>query len=497
MKGTEGVVVGKGQRPVVLPLRYANRHGLIAGATGTGKTVTMQVMAEGLVRLGVPVVLSDVKGDLTGMAFPGRPHPEVERRVRHVGLSDFRFEGVPVVPWDVLGEEGHPLRATISDLGPLLLARLLNLNATQTGVLEVAFALADDEGLLILDLKDLRALLQYMADQRKRLQETYGMLHPSTLAAIQRRLLTLEREGGDRFFGEPALDIRDWLNPAEEGRAPVHLLVARRLLEQPRLYATFLLWLLSELFEELPEVGDTERPTLVFFFDEAHLLFDGAPRALVEKVEQVVKLIRSRGVGLFFVTQNPLDLPEGVLAQLGNRVQHALRAYTPRERRAVRAAARSFRENPDLDPEEAITQLAVGEALVSFLEEGGVPGRVERALIAPPRSRIGPATLEEWQTVRARSPFRGVYDTPVDRVSAYERLQARAARAVVAPSSRTTYPRTRSQRRKPPSRRRPKRSGRRRQSVGETLIKSVAREIGRSLGRSIMRGILGSILRGR
>jgi DNA helicase HerA-like ATPase len=491
-----GILVGKGQRPVVLDLRYANRHGLIAGATGTGKTVSMQVMAEGFARQGIPVVLSDVKGDLTGMAFPGRPHPEVDRRVQHVGIQDFRFEGVPVVPWDVLGEEGHPLRATVSDLGPLLLARLLDLNATQTSVLEVAFALADDEGLLLLDLKDLRALLQYMGDQRRRLQETYGMLHPSTLAALQRRLLNLEREGGDRFFGEPALDIQDWLKPLPGGQAPVHLLVARRLLEQPRLYATFLLWLLSELFEELPEAGDTERPRMVFFFDEAHLLFDGAPRALVEKVEQVVKLIRSRGVGLFFVTQNPLDLPEGVLAQLGNRVQHALRAYTPRERRAVRAAARSFRENPAMDTEAVITQLAVGEALVSFLEEGGVPGVVERALIAPPRSRIGAATPEEWNRVLARSPFRGVYDTPVDRVSAYERLQMRATRTSTRIPERTP-------RRSPAPRRRSRRastrrsSRRRRQSAGEAFLKSMLRGVGYTLGRRIVRGILGSILRGR
>ena len=490
-----GILMGKGERPVVLDLRYANRHGLIAGATGTGKTVSMQVMAEGFSRVGVPVVLSDFKGDLTGMAFPGRPHPEVDRRVQHIGIQEFRFEGLPVVPWDVLGQEGHPLRATLSDLGPLLLARLLDLNDTQTGVLEVAFALADDRGLLLLDLKDLRALLQYMADQRKALQADYGLIHPASIAAIQRRLLPLEREGGDRFFGEPALDIRDWLKPLPEGRAPVHLLVARQLMERPKIYATFLLWLLSELFEELPEVGDVERPKLVFFFDEAHLLFDGAPRALVEKVEQVVKLIRSRGVGLFFVTQNPLDLPEEVLAQLGNRVQHALRAYTPRERRAVRAAARSFRENPAMDTEKVITQLAVGEALVSFLEEEGIPGVVERALIAPPRSRIGAATPEEWKAVLARSPFRGVYDTPVDRVSAYERLQMRAARTPSLIPERTP-------RRSPAPRRRsrrtsPHRSSRRRQSAGEAFVKSMMRGVGYALGRRIVRGILGSILRGR
>lgn len=485
----EGILLGKNGRQVRLNLRYANRHGLITGATGTGKTVTMQVLAEGFSRAGVPVVMSDVKGDLTGMAFPGKPHPEVEERVRHIGIQDFCFEGNSVIYWDVLGEDGHPVRATLTDMGPLLLPRLLDLNDTQTGVLEIAFAFADDEGLLLLDLKDLRALLAYMVEEREALEATYGLIHPSSVAAIQRRLLGLERAGGDRFFGEPALDIRDWLGVLPDGRGPIHLLVARRLLENPRAYGAFLLWLLSELFEELPEVGDTDRPRLVFFFDEAHLLFKDAPRVLVEKVVQVVKLVRSRGVGLFFVTQHPQDLPEEVLAQLGNRVQHALRAYTPKERQAVRAAARAFRDNPDLpDLEEVITQLGVGEALVSFLEEGGVPGRVERVLVAPPRSRIGPATPEEMKDVLRKSPFRGKYDTPVDRESAYERLQARVRRTppVERVSSRPTAQR-------PPLRRQPRR--RRRQSVGEVFLKSVARSFGYSLGRTIVRGILGTLSR--
>lgn len=491
---SSGILIGKNGKQVFLDLRYANRHGLITGATGTGKTVTMQVLAEGFSRAGVPVVMSDVKGDLTGMAFPGRPHPEVDRRVQHIGIQDFGFEGYPVIYWDVLGEEGHPVRATLTDMGPLLLARLLDLNDTQSAVLEVAFALADDEGLLLLDLKDLRALLTFMAEERKTLQDTYGLIHPSSVAAIQRRLLALERAGGDRFFGEPALDIRDWLKVLPDGRGPIHLLVARSLLENPRVYGAFLLWLLSELFEELPEVGDTDRPRLVFFFDEAHLLFKDMPKVLLEKVIQVVKLVRSRGVGLFFVTQHPLDLPEEVLAQLGNRVQHALRAYTPKERKAVRAAAQAFRENPDLpDLEETITQLGVGEALVSFLEEGGVPGVVERVLISPPRSRIGPATPDEMAAVLRKSPFRGTYDTPVDRESAFERLQERARRTSpvkAKPPRRMTRPPV-SSRRRGSSRSR----GRKRQSAGEAFLKSVARSIGYSLGRTIVRGILGSLSR--
>lgn len=424
--GTGKLLIGKGEVPVWLHLPLANRHGLIAGATGTGKTVTLQMLAEGFARAGVPVFCADVKGDLSGLARPGAPNPKIEARAAELGLADFAYEAAPVVFWDLFGEAGHPVRATVAEMGPLLLARLLELNDTQEGVLNIAFKLADDEGLLLLDFNDLTALLRFVAEQADSLTTTYGNVSKATIGAIQRRLLTLEQQGAEHFFGEPALDLDDLMLTAPDGRGAVNILMADRLIHKPRLYATFLLWLLSELFEELPEAGDLDQPKLVFFFDEAHLLFKDAPKALVEKVEQVVRLIRSKGVGVYFVTQNPADLPPAVLSQLGNRVQHALRAFTPLEQKGVRAAAETFRPNPKFKTEDAITALGVGEALVSTLEPDGVPGIVQRVRIGPPRSRIGPLTQEERREIIAASPLFGRYDQRLDRESAYEILEGRA-----------------------------------------------------------------------
>ncbi|TDG06948.1 DUF853 family protein, partial [Paracraurococcus ruber] len=428
----ESILIGRGDRPCELLLSRANRHGLVAGATGTGKTVTLQVMAEAFSRVGVPVFCADIKGDLSGIALPGKPNPKLEARAHELGVADFAYEAAPGIFWDVFGQQGHPLRATVAEMGPLLLARMLELNDTQEGVLNIAFKLADDEGLLLLDFKDLRAILAHVADRAAELRDHYGQVGKATIGTIQRRLLVLEQAGGEQFFGEPALSLADLMLVTPDGRGAVNILAADKLIHSPRLYATFLLWLLSELFEELPEVGDLDKPKLVFFFDEAHLLFRDAPRALTEKVEQVVRLIRSKGVGIYFVTQNPLDLPATVLGQLGNRVQHALRAFTPAEQKAVRAAAETFRPNPRLDVADAITHLAVGEALVSTLQADGSPSMVERARIAPPRGRIGPVTAEERAALMARSPLAGHYDAAVDRESAYERL---AGRATAAPAS--------------------------------------------------------------
>ncbi len=486
------ILLGKGTKKVYLNPRYANRHGLIAGATGTGKTVSLQVLAEGFSRLGVPVFMADVKGDLTGISQPGRPHPKIDERIEKIGIDDYRFEGFPTVLWDLLGEQGHPIRTTISDMGPVLLSRLLDLNETQEGVLNIAFRLADDEGLLLLDLDDLRTTLRYVGDNRKRFQTLYGNISPASIGAIQRRLLVLEEQGADRFFGEPALDLWDFMRTGANGRGNINILMADQLMMAPRLYATFLLWLISELFETLPEVGDLDKPRLVFFFDEAHLLFDDAPDALIDKVEQVVKLIRSKGVGIYFVTQNPLDVPDSVLGQLGNRIQHALRAFTPRDQKAVRAAAQTFRTNPDLDTEKVITELGVGEALVSTLQDKGTPGIVERTLICPPRSRIGPASDAERDALLRQSPFAGRYDDPVDRQSAHEILTERAEKA--AREAEEAARRMEEEKRR---QRMNRGSGRRRQSVGEALMKSVARSIGSQMGRTIIRGILGSIFRGR
>ena len=420
------LLIGKGELPQYLHLPLANRHGLIAGATGTGKTITLQVLAEQFSRHGVPVVCADVKGDLSGIALPGEPKPKMAERAAELGVADYGHIGAPVIFWDLYGEQGHPIRATVAEMGPLLLARMLELNETQEGVLNIAFKLADDQGLLLLDFKDLTAILQAVAENADQLTTVYGNVSKATIGTIQRRLLTLEQQGAEHFFGEPALELADLMLTTPDGRGAVNVLVADKLIHAPRLYATFLLWLLSELFEELPEAGDLDKPKLVFFFDEAHLLFNDAPKALTEKVEQVVRLIRSKGVGVYFVTQNPADVPPTILGQLGNRVQHALRAFTPAEQKGIKAAAETFRPNPAFKTQEVITQLGVGEALVSTLEPGGVPGIVERAKVIPPRSRMGPLTADERQQIVAQSPVGAKYTELVDRESAYEILQARA-----------------------------------------------------------------------
>ncbi len=477
-----------------LLLNRANRHGLIAGATGTGKTVTLQILAEGFATAGVPVFAADIKGDLSGLAAPGdeaaKLHPKLVARAEKIGFADYAYEAFPVLFWDVFGAQGHPLRTTVTEMGPLLLSRLLDLNDTQEGVLNVAFQLADDENLLLLDLADLRALLNHVGERRAELSRMYGNVSPASIGAIQRRLLVLDREGLDHFFGEPAFDLQDFMRTDRDGRGMVSILDATRLVNSPRLYASFLLWLLAELFEELPEAGDTDKPKLVFFFDEAHLLFNKAPDALIEKIEQTVKLIRSKAVGVYFVTQNPRDLPDSVLAQLGNRVQHALRAYTPTERKAVRAASQSFRPNPDFDTEETIPQLGVGEALVSTLDAKGAPTMVQRTLIRPPSSRLGPITAQERAARIASDPIAGLYDTPQDRESAYEILEARAARAAEAAQQAETA--TGARARREPARRS---SGRRRSSATERLVGSVLRQASRTVVRELVRGLFGSARR--
>ncbi|WP_372425696.1 helicase HerA-like domain-containing protein [Salinarimonas chemoclinalis] len=438
--GEDGILIGKSRRedgrgeagPLLeqtLLLRRANRHGLVAGATGTGKTVTLQTLAEGFSNAGVPVFAADVKGDLSGVSQAGDSKKPFVDRAAEIGVP-YAPDDYPVVFWDLFGERGHPIRATVSEIGPLLLSRLLDLNDTQEGILNIAFRLADEEGLLLLDLKDLRALLAFVAQNAKQLSALYGNVSRASVGAIQRQLLVLENQGGEAFLGEPALDIRDLMRTDRTGRGTINLLCAERLMATPRLYATFLLWLLSELFETLPEVGDPDKPVLVFFFDEAHLLFDDAPKALLDTIERVVRLVRSKGVGVYFVTQNPLDLPDEVLGQLGNRVQHALRAFTPRDQRAVRAAAETFRQNEAFAVATAITELRVGEALVSTLDAKGAPSVVERTLVAPPMARVGPATEAERDRIVRASPLAGRYDTPVDRESAYEILAARAEEAL-------------------------------------------------------------------
>src|SRR5688500_6742460 len=423
---TDRILLGKGAKPVHLLARYGNRHGLVAGATGTGKTVSLMVMAEGFSRLGVPVFIADVKGDVAGLAMPGVANDKLRARVAQIGVQGYTNEACPVVFWDVHGQAGHPVRTTVSEMGPPLLARILQLNETQSGVLEITFKLADDRGLLLLDLDDLRALLAFVADNRKEISSTYGLVSAASIAAIQRALLTLDREGGAAIFGEPALELADLMRTDLSGRGVVSILAADQLILKPRLYSSFLLWLLSELFENLPEVGDLDRPKLVFCFDEAHLLFDDAPAALRQRVEQVVRIIRSKGVGVYFCSQFPDDVPNEILGQLGNRVQHALRAYTPRDQKAVRTAAETFVANPGLDVAAVISQLGVGEALVSTLQDHGVPMTVERTTVVPPRSRIGAITPEERAAIRARSPIGAKYDAPVDRESAHEVLARRA-----------------------------------------------------------------------
>jgi uncharacterized protein len=486
------ILIGKGEKPVHLLARYGNRHGLVAGATGTGKTISLLVLAEGFSRLGVPVFMADVKGDAAGIAFAGTSNEKIRQRVVQIGIEGYTHEASPVLFWDLYGKAGHPVRATISELGPTLLGRILELNDIQIGVLEVAFKLADDRGLLLLDLDDLRALLGFVAENQKQVSAQYGLISTQSVSAIQRGLLSLEREGGKTFFGEPALELGDLMRTDLSGRGIVNILVADQLVLKPRLYSSFLLWLLSELFENLPEVGDLDKPRLVFFFDEAHLLFGDAPPALRQRVEQAVRLIRSKGVGVYFCSQFPDDVPGDILGQLGNRIQHALRAYTPRDQKAVRTAAETFVANPKLNVAQIISELGVGEALVSTLQEKGIPMPVERTLICPPRCRMGALTPEERAAVLARSPLGGKYNSPVNRESAYEILSRR-----VVPEEKQV-PRTGQAQAEPRS------EGssplgdllwgtKRRQGMVETLAKQAARTVGSQIGRQILRGVLGGI----
>ncbi len=487
------------QRPEQLLLRYGNRHGLVTGATGTGKTVTLQILAEGFSNAGVPVFAADIKGDLSGIAMMGEDKDFLVARAQAVKLDPYQHQQFPVIFWDLFGEQGHPIRATVSEMGPLLLSRLMNLTEAQEGVINIAFRIADEEGLLLLDMKDLQSLLANLAERADEISARYGNVTRQSVGAIQRTLLILEQQGGAHFFGEPALQIADLMRTTRDGRGAISILAADKLMMNPRLYATFLLWLMSELFEQLPEVGDPERPRLVFFFDEAHLLFDGAPKILVDRVEQVVRLIRSKGVGVYFVTQNPLDVPETVLAQLGNRIQHALRAYTPREQKAVRTAADTFRPNPDFDCATAITKLGTGEALVSTLEEKGIPSMVQRTLIRPPASRLGAITPQERQQIIAQSPIAGQYDKTIDRESAFEILQKKGQEAADAAEAQ------RQAKEKPAAEADSGGTwtipgfgtggGRGRQSVAEAAIKSVVRSVGSQVGRALVRGILGSLTR--
>jgi DNA helicase HerA-like ATPase len=488
--------LGGGQHPVELLASMANRHGLIAGATGTGKTVTLRVLAEQLSRIGVPVFMPDVKGDLSGLAREGSTNPKIAERLRALGLTEFSFGASPVVFWDVLGEAGHPVRTTISELGPLLLSRLLSLNDTQGGVLSLVFKVADDQGLLLLDLKDLRAMLQHVADHASEYKTKYGNVSAASVGAIARGLLELEQQQAERFFGEPALSIDDLLQTAPDGRGVINILAADKLLLQPKLYTTFLLWMLAELFENLPEVGDLDRPKLVFIFDEAHLLFSEPSKAVQERLEQLVRLIRSKGVGVYFVTQNPLDLPETVLGQLGNRVQHALRAFTPKDQKLIKAVAGTFRAAPGLDTERVITELAVGEALVSLLDEQGVPRPVERALIDPPRSRLTPLSADERRSVIEKSVVFGHYETAVDRESAYERLAARANAS--EPAATEAPARAPGASPKPEARKAPAPRPQKEDSpIGDALegfAKSAMRAAGSQIGRQVMRGLFESML---
>ena len=498
------ILAKSGKTQLELLPALANRHGLIAGATGTGKTVTLQTLAQGFSAIGVPVFMADVKGDLAGMAKAGSMAPRLQERLNALAIKEFGFAACPVTFWDVYGKAGHPVRATISGMGPLMVARMLNLNDTQEGVLALAFKIADDNGLLLLDMKDLRAMLQHLGDNAREFTTAYGNISTASIGAIQRALLQLEQQGAESFFGEPALNIDDLMQTDASGRGMVNILAAQELMNAPKLYSTFLLWMLSELFEHLPEIGDPEKPKLVFFFDEAHLLFNEAPKILLDKIEQMVRLIRSKGVGVYFVTQNPLDIPDTVLGQLGNRVQHALRAFTPRDQKAVKAAAETMRANPKLKVDSVITELGVGEALVSLLDEKGRPRSVERALILPPASRIGPITAEERQSVIRASLVYGHYEQAIDRESAYEKLKSRAqmrqgttgrdddGRSPDAPAKSggvmdmlggilggSTGPR-----------------GGHREGALESAAKSAARAIGSQVGREIVRGVLGSIFGG-
>ena len=533
----DGIFIGGGGegygQPVTLPLRLANRHGLIAGATGTGKTVSLQILAEGFSKAGVPVFMADVKGDLSGLAAAGshqhKAHGALVERAETIGFDDFGYEDFPVVFWDLYGKQGHPIRTTISEMGPLLLARLLGLNETQEGVLNIAFALADEQGMLLLDLKDLRSMLNHIGENASDLSTTYGYVTKASVGAIQRRLLVLEQQGGRKFFGEPALELKDMIRVNNRGEGQVNVLAADKLVNAPALYATFLLWLLSELFEELPEVGDPDKPVFVFFFDEAHLLFEDAPKALVEKVEMVARLVRSKGVGVYFITQNPADVPDDILGQLGNRIQHALRAYTPRDRKALKAAADTFRPNPAFKAVDAIPELGTGEALVSVLEGKGVPTVVQRVLVRPPSSRLGPLKPAERKAAMQDSPLFGVYDETIDRKSAFEMLSKRAEEKAaeeaaleeekarkkaqgrgrakaggyrgddLAPQWRETreFQSGRRYTADTPQPRQAKKRTSNRQTVGEAMMKSFARSMSSQIGRRVARGILGGLFSGR
>jgi DNA helicase HerA-like ATPase len=511
----EKLFIGKGEQPAWLTLGLANRHGLVTGATGTGKTVSLQVMAEGFARAGVPVFAADIKGDLSGIAEVGEAKDFILKRAKEMDLA-FQPDQFSTVFWDVFGEQGHPVRATVSEMGPLLLARMMDLNDVQEGVLNIAFKVADEQGLLLLDMKDLRAILSFIAEHAADLTTQYGNVSKQTVGTIQRQLLVLENQGAGKFFGEPALSLKDFMRTDSDGRGMVNILVADRLMQSPQLYATFLLWMLSELFEELPEAGDPPKPKLVFFFDEAHLLFNDAPKALMDKIEQVVRLIRSKGVGVYFVTQNPIDVPDKVLAQLGNRVQHALRAFTPRDQKAVAAAAQTFRANPKLDTAKVIMELGKGEALVSFLEGNGTPAMVERVMVRPPTARIGPLTPEERKAIIASSPVKGKYDTTIDSESAYEVLQKRVAGTAAPPADGSagaggvlgqiglivgTIFGTNVPRGKMSTSQVIARSVTRSVTnsvvggVAANLGKSVGGQLGSSVGRALVRGALGGLLR--
>jgi hypothetical protein len=485
------IFLGKSGKREELFLPLANRHGLVTGATGTGKTVTLQIMAEGFCAAGVPVFAADVKGDLSGIAMEGEPKDFLLERAKKIGFDDYGFAATPTIFWDLFGEQGHPIRTTVTEMGPLMLSRLMGLTEAQEGALNIAFRIADEEGLALLDLKDLRALLKDLADRGKEITTDYGNINDQTIGAIQRRLVVIDEQGGDKFFGEPALDIKDLMRTTRDGRGYMNVLAADKLINSPMLYATFLLWLLSELFEELPEVGDPDKPKLVFFFDEAHLLFADAPPGLLQKIEQTVKLIRSKGVGVYFVTQNPMDVPESILAQMGNRVQHALRAYTPREQKAVTTAASTFRPNPKFKTEKVITELGKGEALVSVLDLKGVPTMVERTLIRPPSSRMGPITPEERARLIKSSPVFGEYEETVDSESAYEKLQGRAEKRAAA-TARDKQEKAEAKAQTRASARQP----RERESATDRFVKNVAGSVGRQLGTSIARSVGNALVRG-
>ncbi|HKJ13578.1 MAG: DUF853 domain-containing protein [Desulfobulbaceae bacterium] len=477
--------------PVEQLTKMSNRHGLIAGATGTGKTITLQILAESFSRLGVPVFAADVKGDLSGIAAAGKPHPKIEERLQKIPLGEYVQRAYPTVFWDIFGQKGHPIRSTISEMGPLLLSNLLDLNDTQSGLMYSCFKIADDDGLLLLDLKDLRALLAWMGNNANELRGEYGNITGASIGAIQRKLLILEEQGAEHFFSEPAVQLSDLMQTDFSGNGVISIMdVSTLVSESPRVYATFLLWLLSELFEQLPEVGDPDKPKLVFFFDEAHILFDQAPKPLIEKIEHVVRLIRSKGVGIYFITQSPLDIPEDVLGQLGLKIQHALRAFTPKDRQVIKSVARSFRSNEQFDSETVLTELGIGEALVSTLDAKGSPRPVQRTLVRPPESRIGPLTDDERTERLNKSPFRGRYDAVVDRESAYELLKKRAKELQVRQDAEMRLKAEQEAQAKPAR-------GRKKQSIGDAFMKSTARSIGSYVGRQIIRGVLGSIFGGK